>query len=221
MKMPAVALVMHAPASVLATAGRDRPATGLAGGNGEPAVPTSEELAARSATGDGEAFAALVERHTDRLFNLLFQWVGNGHDAEDLVQETFLRAYRNLGRYQPARPFLPWLFTIARRAASSHWRKVRPTEELDSAADEADPGADPSAHAMAEERVASVWRMARRLRPKQYRALWLRYGEGFEIGEVAQVLGTNSIHVKVLLHRARTELTRMLHGSVRERKVGL
>jgi RNA polymerase sigma factor (sigma-70 family) len=63
---------------------------------------------------------------------------------------------------------------------------------------------------------ASLWKLARTLKPKQYEALWLRYGEGFSVTEVAQVMKTNQIHVKVLLHRARTALAGVLRRVPRE-----
>jgi len=170
-------------------------------------------LAACSRKGDREAFAALVERHTERVYSLLARWVGNRQDAEDLAQETFVRAYQSIHRFDPRQPFLPWLFTIARRVAATHWRQVRPLEEPGGEVEEASSGADPAAHLLSVERSASLWREARRLKPKQFQALWLHYAEGLAVADVARVLGTNSIHVKVLLHRGRGALARRLKDS--------
>lgn len=169
----------------------------------------------RCAAGDQEAFSALVEACADRLFNFLLRFAGNAHDAQDLAQETFLKVYRGIARFDTSRPFLPWLFTIARRTALNHLRRVRPTEELDeslSAGETADQALDALALRDDNERL---WLLARRLKPKQYEALWLRYGEGLELAEVATVMRTNSIYVKVLLHRARSALLQQA------RRVGL
>jgi len=171
---------------------------------------SSEALAASSQDGDPEAFAQLVERHTDRVYRLLAHWVGNPHDAEDLTQETFLRAYQSIRRFTPSRPFLPWLLTIARRVAATHWRQAHPSGELGLEVEADRDDTDPATRLISAERSASLWHEARRLKPRQYQALWLHYAEGLAIADVARVLGTNTIHIKVLLHRGRRALARRL-----------
>lgn len=195
------------------------PSPSESGGEGEafgqgvtstPAPPSESALIAglvsQCVAGDEQAFARLVETCAGRLFNFLLRFAGNAHDAEDLAQETFLKAYRNLGRFDHTRPFLPWLFTIARRTALNHLRGVRPMEELpdELAAGESGPGTlDALA---ARDDSDRLWRLARRLKPRQYEALWLRYGEGLELTEVAAVMRSNTLYVRVLLHRARRAL---------------
>ena len=90
--------------------------------NRATAVPTDEELAARAAEGSRTAFEELVSRYSPRLFHFLRSRSGAGEDVEDLVQETFLKAYRNIGRYDPSRRFSTWLYTIAFRLAISRHR---------------------------------------------------------------------------------------------------
>src|SRR5947208_4324462 len=68
---------------------------------------------ARARQGDGEAFRALVERHSRNVFRLAFRMTGNEQDAEDVVQETFMRAYRQLKNYEARSSFATWLFRIA------------------------------------------------------------------------------------------------------------
>jgi RNA polymerase sigma-70 factor, ECF subfamily len=171
---------------------------------------TSEALAQRCGAGDAEAFGSLVERHTDRVFNLLWQWTGNRADAEDLTQETFVRAFAGMGRFDSRRAFRPWLLTIARRAAASHWRKARPTEPLGEHVAEPASLETPASRLTAAEDDASIWALARKLKPRQFQVLWLRYGEGLEVPDIARILGITRIHVKVLLHRARTALAHKL-----------
>src|SRR5271166_4094162 len=67
----------------------------------------------RAQSGDGDAFRQLVERHGRNIFRLAFRMTGNEHDAEDVVQETFLRAYRQLDKYETRSSFATWLFRIA------------------------------------------------------------------------------------------------------------
>src|SRR5947208_7306244 len=67
---------------------------------------------ARAQQGDGDAFRALVERHSRSVFRLAFRMTGNEQDAEDVVQESFLRAYRQLGRFESRANFGTWLYRI-------------------------------------------------------------------------------------------------------------
>src|SRR5437667_4197122 len=67
---------------------------------------------ARARQGDGEAFRALVEQHSRSVFRLAFRMTGNEQDAEDVVQESFLRAYRQLGRFESRANFGTWLYRI-------------------------------------------------------------------------------------------------------------
>lgn len=173
---------------------------------------TSEELIARCRAGDTEAFGELVERHSGRVYSFLRHWIECSHDAEDLTQETFLKAFLALDRCDARRPFLPWLFTIARRTAISHLRRARPMNEISEAALDSASGPDPGAQSAAADDQALLWDLARRLKPKQYEVLWLHYGEGFAVVEVARIMGLTSVHVKVLLHRARTRMARWLRA---------
>src|SRR5881409_2359919 len=68
---------------------------------------------ARARQGDSDAFRALVERHSRTVFRLAFRMTGNEQDAEDVVQESFLRAYRQLGRFESRANFGTWLYRIA------------------------------------------------------------------------------------------------------------
>src|SRR5881398_1591006 len=67
---------------------------------------------ARARQGDGEAFQALVEQHSRSVFRLAYRMTGNEQDAEDVVQESFLRAYRQLGRFESRANFGTWLYRI-------------------------------------------------------------------------------------------------------------
>ena len=170
---------------------------------------TLEQLVDRSKAGSREAFESLVERFEQRIFNFLCQLTGNAHDAEDLAQETFIKAYHNLHRFSSNHGFSTWLFTIAKRTAFNHFRSAKPFQEL-SGEEELDFD-DPSTLLEQKDATRSVWKWARTaLNPAQYEALWLRYGEGFSIAETARILNTNQIRVRVLLHRGRNRLAEKL-----------
>src|SRR5947207_13667977 len=90
----------------------------------EETEPSPEELARRCQAGCLESFEQLVRRYENQIFNFLRQFTHNQHDAEDLTQETFVKAYRGLHRYKSSLAFAPWLFVIARRTAASHFRSA-------------------------------------------------------------------------------------------------
>jgi RNA polymerase sigma-70 factor (ECF subfamily) len=165
-------------------------------------------LAERARAGCEESFARLVTLFHGRIFNYLMQMTRNAHDAEDLTQVTFVKAYRNLGRFQSTHAFSSWLFTIARRTALNHFRAARPGDELTE--EHPDGGDDPAESLARRDDRDAVWLMARRLKPVQFELLWLRYGEGFSIEEAARILRINPITVRVLLHRARILLAKHL-----------
>ena len=170
----------------------------------------SEQLARRAREGCRDAFELLVTRHEHQIFNYLHQLTCNRHDAEDLAQETFVKAYRAIHRYDASFAFATWLFTIAKRTAYSHFRSARRVEEQPPD-DPVDP-ANPATLLEGKEESDSLWALARRLKRNQYEALWLRYTEGFSVAEIARIMNRNQIHVKVLLHRGRTTLAKWLRA---------
>ncbi len=170
---------------------------------------SDEQLAAAAADGSVSSFEALVDRLGPRLLRYLTGRVRDAHAAEDLVQETFLRAYRHLDRYDPSRSFSTWLFTIATRLAISHWRAKRAHVPAD-AVDPPAPAEDgPAEIAGRRERDRGLWATARRLlSDDQYTALWFRYAEDMPVRDVAEVMGKSLSNAKVLLHRAHKRMLR-------------
>lgn len=168
------------------------------------------QLAERAGNGSLPAFAELVARFEKRLYNFLRRRVGNDEDAEDLTQESFLRAWRHVSSYNPRWAFSTWLFTIAGRLATNHHRTAvrRPRGGAGPALDDtAGEVADPAAIAARAEQHANIWWTAERvLSAEQQSALWLRYAEQMQIREVARVLGRSGVSVRVMLHRARQTL---------------
>jgi len=166
---------------------------------------TSEELAWQAARGCQASFAELVNRFAPKLQAFLRRRTRDRHEAEDLVQDTLLKAYRSLGRYDESRRFSTWLFTIAARTAVSHYRRRKlEVVDLDTeavASDEAVEG---------REERENLWTLASRLPEGQYQTLWLRYGEDMPIREIARVVGKSQVYVKVQLYRARMKLAKYL-----------
>jgi len=157
---------------------------------------TDEELASRAARGDAGAFEALVRRYADALYAQCRGLTADGVGAEDLVQETFLRAYRSLGQFDPGRPFAPWICRIAQNACVDALRRRKswqPLAEEDRTTQERTPAADPT------ERLEGLLNAL----PGKYRAiLHHKYALGLNAAEIAERLQLSHEDVRVCLHRA-------------------
>ena len=166
---------------------------------------TDEELAREARAGSRPAFEELAFRYKRRLFVYLRPRLASDQDAEDMVQETFLKLYRNIDRYDPTYRFSTWLYTAATRLTISSYRKTR-IAAGPLRAEEAGGVADPAAGPPAGTDTAGLWDSARALAESQFRVLWLRYGEDMEVAEIARAVGKSRVAVSLLLHRARTNL---------------
>jgi RNA polymerase sigma-70 factor (ECF subfamily) len=183
--------------------------------------PTDEALAARAAAGDEAAFEEIVTRYHARVFRLASRLTGNDADAADVMQDTFLRAYRGLASFRGASRFGTWLYRIATNAALAHRRARarRPSESLEpylprfdgNGAHAATP-AELQVAARAEE-VLDRRLLAEKARagierlPELYReAFVLRDLEELKTAEVADVLGLDPATVRQRVHRARLML---------------
>ena len=91
---------------------------------------SDEELLQRFQEGDLYAFDLIVHRYKDALFNFTYRYLGNSQEAEDVVQETFLRIFRNRFAYRQIAKFSTWIYTIARNLRTDHIRRQRAWHEL-------------------------------------------------------------------------------------------
>ncbi|MEN6309071.1 MAG: RNA polymerase sigma factor [Anaerohalosphaeraceae bacterium] len=159
-----------------------------------------------------DSFARLVQVYSPRLFRFLFQRTGSRQDAEDLVQETFLRVFRHLDQFDTEQSFSTWVFTIAWRLAANHYRKNNHTPSAALPEDFCDPSQTEQATGQQEQRD-SLWAAVRQLPPAQRQAMELRYLGDLSMRQIAEVMGLHGIYVKVLLFRARKKLVRQLAES--------
>jgi RNA polymerase sigma-70 factor, ECF subfamily len=164
-----------------------------------------EQLAAKAQAGCLVSFERIVDLNKDRLFTFLVQFLGNAHDAEDVTQEAFIKAYRNLHTFNGKARFTTWLFAIAKNTALTHLRKRKPLQPIEEVEDILCAPIPRDAAA-----AESIWSQARKLKPKFYETLWLFYAEGFSLKETAEIMNTNAITVRVNLHRARAALAKRL-----------
>jgi RNA polymerase sigma-70 factor (ECF subfamily) len=177
--------------------------------------PTDESLARDAQSGSRYGFEQLVLRYQVPLIRFLQRGPTPNH-AEDDVQETFLRVYRSLDKYDADRPFRPWLFSVAYRQALDRRRSIRKTVAVNE--NIAGTGNDnPSTNAAEADTRGHVWSTARRaLKAEPFSCLWLHYAESMPVAEVATALGRTQVWVKTCLVRSRRRLKEFLeadHGT--------
>jgi RNA polymerase sigma-70 factor (ECF subfamily) len=170
---------------------------------------------ARARQGDSDAFRALVETHSRQVFRLAFRMTGNEQDAEDVVQESFLRAYRQLGRFESRANFGTWLYRIVSncsvdlmRSKSARHDQVR-GDSLDQAGAVELPAADapnPERQAQSAEIDRRVQDALRDLSPLERAAFTLRHYEGRSIEEISETLGLGTSAAKHSVFRAVKKL---------------
>jgi len=176
---------------------------------------------ARARTGDREAFRELVERHSRHIFRLAYRMTGNEEDAEDVVQETFLRAYRGLPRFEGKASFSTWVHRIAANCAIDLMRRRLPREaplEIERADAERPPAfvQEPNSLSAPERRFFAsdirrrVAQALGSLSPMERVAFVLRHFEGKPIAEVAQALDVRAGAAKNCVFRAVSKLRREL-----------
>ena len=173
-------------------------------------------LVRRCLAGDETAYRELIERYQSQIYSLALRMVRRAEDAEDLTQETFVRMFRALARYDPARPFAAWLFTIASRLCIDHIRrrKVSPISltqrergsEEEYEIEVEDPGLRPdevATHAEESRRTADLIASL----PPHYRiVVILRHVQDLSYEEIAEALHLPLGTVKARIHRARALL---------------
>jgi len=184
--------------------------------------------------GDDEAFAELVRRHEPRIVTLIYRFVGNEAEAEDLAQEVFLRIYRTRHRYQPKARFSTWLYRIAANislnALRSRSRRRNISVPLSFDSEETQEGktsehvedhrcAAPGARMEDCELRGQVREAVDQLPESQKVSVILNKYEGMSYDDIASVMGCSTMAVKSLLARARGNLRERLEYYIKTGRV--
>lgn len=170
-----------------------------------------ENLVHEILSGDVNAYAPLVNRYQKPIFNLMLRMTGSEQDALDLTQETFVRAYERLDRFNPSAAFFPWLYTMGLNLARDFLRKVKrsPVEAFESentSSEEIDQDDRLADQTDIQEVLEGLQTL-----PADYReALLLRFHEGLSISEVASALGLSASAAKMRIHRGLLKLRQLL-----------
>ncbi|NIM95661.1 MAG: sigma-70 family RNA polymerase sigma factor [Anaerolineales bacterium] len=160
--------------------------------------------------GEEQAFAQLVERYQVPVYNLCFRMLGNNSDAEDASQETFIRAYRSLGRFDPERKFINWVLTIASNYCVDQIRRRRlqiiPLDEIFQGSIVVEPQQGPEGSLMRQENREIIQGLLGVLKPRDRAVVVLRYWYEMSYEEIARTLSITVSAVKSRLHRARRSM---------------
>lgn len=174
-------------------------------------APTDRDLIRRAMRGANDAFGELVMRHQTNVFNVCYRILHEPGEAEDLAQETFMRAYNRLQTFDLTREFGPWIRRIAANLCLNYLESQKVDVELD---EERDSNQSPSPEAATEVREKSEQiRIALSSLPARYRVIIeLRHYQELSYEEIATELKIPLSDVKSYLFRARKQLAEKLHA---------
>ncbi|MBW3627870.1 MAG: sigma-70 family RNA polymerase sigma factor [Gemmatimonadetes bacterium] len=185
---------------------------------------TDHDLIALARTGSEKAYRELLDRYQRPVFSLVYRMVRDRELAEDLAQETFVKVFNHLDRFNPKYKFSSWIFKIASNLAIDRLRKREPdTVSLDGSRHASTPDEveatritveskdeNPEEFLEAKELGEEIERAIGLLRPEYRTAILLRHVEGRAYEEIAEVMGVPLGTVKTFIHRARAELRETL-----------
>jgi len=162
---------------------------------------------------DKAAFAALYDSCVDRVYRHVYYRVSNQADAEDITQETFVRAWKAIDRYKSTEvPFVAWLITIANNLVTDHYRRRRKTVSLNDGC-ETNPGAqvsDPEGLAERNFDNALIKEAVLELKGDKQKVISMRFIDGFSCEEIAKALNKSEGSIRVIQYRALNELRKLL-----------
>ena len=172
---------------------------------------TDAELIARTRAGDPDAFGILVSRYYDACWRFAYHMLGEQSDAEDVLQETYLRAYLAIGRYDERDQFRGWLFRIltnqCRNALTARGRRSRRFVQDEIAIELA---AAPPTGVLRDVEDATLSRALAQLDPNQREALLLKFSEGLEYTEMSAMTGMGESALKMRVKRGIERLRALL-----------
>jgi len=182
-------------------------------GHSRLSVQNEEGLVRQAQKGNPEAFAQLFEAHFDSLYRYIALKVGNRADAEDLTQQTFLKALESIGSYRwRGLPFSSWLFRIAHNQTVDYYRKR--SKEQNIPLDETRALASDDPASLAEQRItlSQLAVACQQLTEAQREVIYLRFGNEMSVAETAKIMGKREGAVKVLQHDAVKKLRKIFEA---------
>jgi len=174
-------------------------------------MASEQKLVTRAIKGDAEAFGGLYERNISAIYRYIAYRVNDTHDAHDMANEVFLKAWEALPGYRVGKtPFVGWLYRIAHNLVIDHYRSAQELESLDDRDIWDDDRPTPEWQVVQQSEVERLTRAIRLLPHNQQQVVILRYVEELSSGEVADILGRSAGSVRVMLHRALKSLAGLM-----------
>lgn len=168
-------------------------------------------LIQRAAGGDAEAWEPLARAHQDAVFRLCYLLLGDPDDAEDVAQETFLRAWKHLRRFDPARPLRPWLLSIASNLANNRRRSMgRYLSALIRAFRDDPPPPTTEEKSAQRAEARELWKAVQALSLPDQQVVYLRYFLDLSVAETAEALRVAEGTVKSRSSRALEKLRNVI-----------
>lgn len=182
--------------------------------------PLETRLARLALKGDQRAFAEIVDMYKDKLYHLGYRMTGNRQEAEDVVQETFLRVYKNLDRYDESQKFSTWIYRIATNLCIDRLRKRKAVYSLDAESSDHEgldgyamlpsDGKTPESELLLSETQRLIHDAIATLPVKYKSVMILRYLQELSLQEISDVLDMPVTTIKTRVHRGREFLRRKL-----------
>jgi RNA polymerase sigma-70 factor (ECF subfamily) len=177
-------------------------------------VPESEhDLVQQAIKRDRAAFTALYERHVDQVYRHIYYRVFNQIEAEDITQDTFVKAWKAIDNYKnTGAPFAAWLFIISRNLIADHYKKKPKHLNIDEVPEEklVDPDSDPEGMAEANLNKELVKNAVLKLKGDKQQVIIMRFIDGFSYEEIARALNKNEGAVRMIQCRGLIELRQLL-----------
>lgn len=176
-------------------------------------ISNEAELAQRASAHDQAAFAELYNAYVDKIYKYIYYKVGSPADAEDLCEQTFLRAWEAIGRYTwCGYPFSSWLYKLAHNLVVDHYRTRRESLPLSDVLSTPDEPVDPenALHRMLD--AAELRESISQLTLEQQQVISLKFIEGYENAEIAQMMNKKEGAIRALQYRALRSLQAILEA---------
>ena len=172
---------------------------------------TEEDIIARVLAGNRQAYARLVEEYKTAIYNLAYRMTGNVQDAQDLAQESFIRAYKNLVVFDPRRSFFTWLYTISLNLIRNYLKKKGRESSIPVGENSLSEAVSASEEQeTAREELLEI--CLARLSPRVRELIVLRYYLGLSFEEVAEITGLSTSAVKMRIYRGLEKLQKYFDG---------
>ncbi|PKN65416.1 MAG: RNA polymerase [Deltaproteobacteria bacterium HGW-Deltaproteobacteria-12] len=179
---------------------------------------TGAEIIARVLKGERQAYALLVEEYKGPIFNLAYRMTGSREDADDLTQETFIRAYQNLHQFDQSKKFFTWLYTIGinliRNNLKKNARDVSHLAAADSALEYQSQGnGRGEGDVLFDDRMIRLERIIQKLPVDLREAIILKFHQDLTFEEVANVTGDSVSAVKMRIYRGLEKMKQMMEDT--------